>query len=120
NTQNQNNNNQDKQSKENNKENTQKDNQDNSQDSKSDKTDNNNQNQTKQNKNEDTRKIDANEGTATKSNGDQEVIFAEEVDENRREEIKTILRRMEGSEGQSFKNNERVMPLGDERNKNRW
>ena len=49
-----------------------------------------------------------------------QINYAEDVSDERKEEIRALLRRLEGNEGQAFRNNERVMPLGDDRDNNRW
>lgn len=97
--------NKDKQSQNNNKEDDKK-NQDNKQ--QNNKQQKSNQNNQKQNK-------DKQQGSA-QSSGDVKPT-KEQIKE---QEVRAILKRLEGNEKQAFKNNERYINISDENNSNRW
>lgn len=69
----------------------------------------------KQNNNSDTEKKE-NEENSTPSKDIKEAS----QDEIREQEVKAILKRLEGNEKQSFKNNERVMNINNNNPSNRW
>lgn len=69
----------------------------------------------KQNNNSDTEKKE-NEQNSTPSKDIKEAS----QDEIREQEVKAILKRLEGNEKQSFKNNERVMNINNNNPSNRW
>ena len=69
----------------------------------------------KQNNNSDTEKKE-NEENSTSSKDIKETS----QDEIREQEVKAILKRLEGNEKQSFKNNERVMNINNNNPSNRW
>lgn len=109
----QNNQNQQNQDKQNDKQDQNKD-QDNKQDQQ------NNQNQQNQDKQND--KQDQNKDQNDKQNSipQGEVQPIDSKDEGRDGEVRAILKRLEGNEKQSFKNNERVINIDTGNSNNRW
>ncbi|WP_288218007.1 hypothetical protein [uncultured Fusobacterium sp.] len=79
---------------------------------------NSNKQENKQNEQNDDRNHD-NKNTPQNTNSlpTNENLSNEQIKNN---EIKAILQRLEGNEKQSFKNNERVINIGDNNNPNKW
>ncbi|MDU1912194.1 hypothetical protein [Fusobacterium sp.] len=118
----------DKQDQNNEQDNKQNQQNQNNQDKQNDKQDQNNeqdnkqdqQNQNNQDKQND--KQDQNNEQDNKQNNipQGEVQPIDSKDEGREGEVRAILKRLEGNEKQSFKNNERVINIGTGNSNNRW
>ena len=81
----------------------------------------NQQNQDKQNEKQDQNKDQDNEENGKQNSVPQgEVQPIDSKDEGRESEVRAILKRLEGNEKQSFKNNERVINIDTGNSNNRW
>ncbi|WP_410208820.1 hypothetical protein [Fusobacterium sp.] len=116
NQQNKDNDQKDKQDNQQNKDNDQKDKQDNHQNKDNDQKDKQNNQQNKDNDQKDKQNKDKSE-SAPPSQMTTQKLSEEDM---KKAEIKAILKRLEGNEKQSFKNNERFIDISDDNNSNKW
>ena len=116
NQQNKDNEQKDKQDNQQNKDNDQKNKQDNQQNKDNDQNDKQDNQQNKDNDQKDKQNKDKSE-SAPPSQMTTQKLSEEDM---KKAEIKAILKRLEGNEKQSFKNNERFIDISDDNNSNKW
>ena len=115
----QNSDNKDNKNRNNDKTHSQNNQQNNKDDQKENSNNQNQQNNSNKQENKQNEQNDDNKNTPqnTSSLPTNENLSNEQIKNN---EIKAILQRLEGNEKQSFKNNERVINIGDNNNPNKW
>lgn len=116
NKENQNNNNQNQQNNSQEKQNNEKEQESNSQPNEQNNKQNEDNTQENENQNESSDKKENNQNSNTAPQNMKEPS----QEEIREQEVRAILKRLEGNEKQSFKNNERVMDINSNNPSNRW